>query len=190
MTEPEQPPPPHNRVPAPAELPVGTRAVVEVHCSPSRELAPLLEPLGVTVILTAPHSGNLILLATAGGRATLSFHTFERVMGVAVAPESLAVCTRAEVWFARNAPDIAAKLEPRGYHDACYLTRGCHYTGDVQAHEAAWAGGQVWLVNTLFSCLCTLHDRYSFAPRWRPPFVTQLEQVQVLRSVLYPACRK
>jgi uncharacterized protein (TIGR03032 family) len=175
MTEPAQPTPPKDREPlAPGQLPVGTRAVVDVHCSPSRTLGPLLEPLGVSVILTAPHSGNLIVLAAPDGRTNLTFHTFERVMGVAVAPDTLAVCTRSEVWFARNAPDIAAKLEPRGDYDACFLTRGCHFTGDVQGHEAAWAGGAVWLVNTLFSCLCTLHDRYSFAPRWRPPFVTQL----------------
>src|SRR5262249_46643486 len=32
----------------------------------------------------------------------------------------------------------------------------------------------LWLVNTRFSCLCTLHPDYSFVPRWRPPFVTAL----------------
>ena len=30
------------------------------------------------------------------------------------------------------------------------------------------------MVNTRFSCLCTLHPDYSFVPRWRPPFVTAL----------------
>jgi uncharacterized protein (TIGR03032 family) len=78
------------------------------------------------------------------------------------------------VWFARNAPDIAAKLEPRGRYDACFLTRANHFTGDIQGHEAAWVNGELWLVNTLFSCLCTLHECYSFAPRWRPPFITAL----------------
>jgi uncharacterized protein (TIGR03032 family) len=133
-----------------------------------------LERLGTSVVLTAPHSSNLIVLGASQGRLALSFHTFERAMGVAVSRDALAVCTLGEVWLVRNAPDIAAKLEPRGRYDACYLTRACHYTGDVQAHEAAWVGGEVWLVNTLFSCLCTPHERYSFAPRWRPPFVTRL----------------
>jgi uncharacterized protein (TIGR03032 family) len=155
-------------------LPQGTRAVVDVHCAPSPTLAPLLERLGTTLVLTAPHSGNLILLAAPGGKLALSFHTFERAMGVAVGRDILAVCTRSEVWFLPNVPDIAAKLEPRGRYDACYLTRGCHFTNDIQAHQAAWVGGELWLVNTLFSCLCTPHPRYSFAPRWRPPFVTRL----------------
>jgi len=32
---------------------------------------------------------------------------------------------------------------------------------------------ELWFVNTRFSCLCTRDVRYSFVPRWRPPFVTQ-----------------
>ena len=33
---------------------------------------------------------------------------------------------------------------------------------------------ELWVVNTLFSCLATLHPDYSFVPRWRPPFVSEL----------------
>jgi uncharacterized protein (TIGR03032 family) len=177
MTESGQPqstPEGSQPAPAPEQWPTGTRAVVDVHCSPTPTLGPLLERLGISLVVSAPHSGNLILLAAPQGKLAISFHTFERVMGIAARPDVLAVCTRSEVWFARNAPDIAAKLEPRGRFDACYLTRGCHFTNDIQGHEAAWVHGKICLVNTLFSCLCTLHDYYSFAPVWRPPFITRL----------------
>ena len=30
------------------------------------------------------------------------------------------------------------------------------------------------MVNTAFSCLCTLDGHHSFVPRWRPPFITEL----------------
>jgi uncharacterized protein (TIGR03032 family) len=130
--------------------------------------------LGISVIVSVPHAGYLIVVAAPQGKLAISCHTFERVMGVAVARDALAVCARTEVWFVRNAPDIAAKLEPRGHYDACYSTRASHFTGDIQSHEAAWVNGEVWLVNTLFSCLCTPHEGYNFAPRWRPPFITQL----------------
>jgi uncharacterized protein (TIGR03032 family) len=180
MTAPEKPPSPPDAPDSPAlqsaaeRLPHKARGVVDVRCSPSPELGPLLERLEASVVVTAPHSGNLIVVAAPQGKTVLSFHTFERAMGVAVTPDVLAVCTHTEVWFLRNAPDIAAKLEPRGRFDACYLTRACHFTGDVQGHEAVRVGGELCLVNTLFSCLCTLHPRYSFAPRWRPPFVSAL----------------
>jgi len=86
----------------------------------------------------------------------------------------MALGTRNQVWVLRNAPDIAARVEPAGKHDACYLPRSCHVTGDIGVHELAWAGDELWVVNTRFSCLCTLDPDYSFVPRWRPPFVTAL----------------
>src|SRR5690242_6978270 len=98
MTAPGQPPDPM----AGAERwPIGTRGVVDVHCTPSSTLAPLLERLGLAVIITAPHSGNLILVSAPEGKLAVSFHTFERVMGVAVRDDVLAVCTRSEVWLVR-----------------------------------------------------------------------------------------
>ena len=69
---------------------------------------------------------------------------------------------------------MAAQIEPRGRYDGCFLTRRVLATGNIHGHEMAWAGGELWVVNTLFSCLCTLHDEFSFVPRWRPPFVRQL----------------
>src|SRR5437868_4011707 len=47
-------------------------------------------------------------------------------------------------------------------------------TGDIRGHEMAWVGEELWIVNTHFSCLCTVHADYSFVPRWRPPFVTAM----------------
>ncbi len=82
--------------------------------------------------------------------------------------------TRKEVWFLRNAPDIAPRVEPAGQHDACYVPRSSHVTGDIGIHEIAWSGDELWMVSTRFSCLCTLDPDYSFVPRWRPPFITAL----------------
>jgi hypothetical protein len=37
-----------------------------------------------------------------------------------------------------------------------------------------WANEELWFINTRFSCLCTRDVRYSFVPRWRPPFVSAI----------------
>ena len=124
----------------------------------------LLTELRLSVLITTYQTGHLVVVAAGQGRLVLSFHQFERAMGIAVKPGTIAVCTRKEVWFARDAPDIAAKLEPRGHHDACFLARTAHFTDDIQAHEAGWVGGEFWVVNTLFSCLAAIHPAYSFAP--------------------------
>jgi uncharacterized protein (TIGR03032 family) len=146
----------------------------DIRCSHSEGLPELLTRLRLSVLLSTYQTGHLVVVAARQGRLVLTFHQFERATGIAVKQGTIALCTRKEVWFARSAPDIAAKLEPRRHHDACFLARTAHFTGDIQAHEAAWVGTELWVVNTLFSCLAALHPIYSFAPRWRPPFVSAL----------------
>jgi uncharacterized protein (TIGR03032 family) len=131
----------------------------------------LLTELRCSLLVSTYQTGHLVVITARQGRLVLTFHQFERAMGIAIKPGTIAVCTRKEVWFARNAPDIAARL---GDYDACYLARTSHFTDDIHAHEAAWIGNEFWVVNTLFSCLAALHPAYSFAPRWRPPFVSAL----------------
>ncbi len=146
----------------------------DIRCSHSDSLPDLLSRLHLSVLISTYQTGHLVVVAARRGRLMLAFHQFERAMGIAVKPGTLAVCTRKEVWFLRKAPDIATKLDPPGEYDACYLARTTHFTGDLQAHEAAWVEKEFWVVNTLFSCLAALHPTYSFAPRWRPPFISAL----------------
>jgi uncharacterized protein (TIGR03032 family) len=126
----------------------------------------------MSILISTYQTGHLVVVAARNGRLVLTFHQFDRAMGIAVKPGTIAVCSRKEVWFARSAPDVAAKLD--GGHDACFLARTSHFTDDIQAHEAAWVGRDFCVVNTLFSCLATLHPAYSFAPHWRPPFISEL----------------
>ena len=146
----------------------------DIRCSHSENLPALLTQLRLSLVISTYQTGHLVVVAARDERLVLTFHQFERAMGIAVKPGALAVCTRQEVWFVPEAPDIAAKLEPRGVYDACFLARTAHFTDDIQAHESAWVDGEFWVVNTLFSCLAALDPRYSFAPRWRPPFVSAL----------------
>jgi uncharacterized protein (TIGR03032 family) len=95
-------------------------------------------------------------------------------MGLAYRSGRLAVGTLAEVWDFRNVPEVAARLEPAGHHDACFVPRSVRCTGDILVHEMAWADPELWVVNTRFSSLCTLDQAGSFVPRWQPPFVTAL----------------
>jgi uncharacterized protein (TIGR03032 family) len=152
----------------------GVRPTREVRHEYTHSLPPLLSQLGVSLLVSTYQAGKVIAVGVADGALTLSYHNFERAMGLAVKPDALAVAARAQVWLLHAAPDLAPRVDPAGRHDACFLTRFSHFVGEVQAHELAWAGDELWLVNTAFSCLCTLDGRHSFVPRWRPPFLTAL----------------
>jgi uncharacterized protein (TIGR03032 family) len=72
-------------------------------------------------------------------------------------------------------PAVAPKVEPEGKHDACYLPREIHVTGDIDIHEMAYdRSGELWVVNTKFCTLSTLDPEHSFNPVWRPNFVSAL----------------
>jgi uncharacterized protein (TIGR03032 family) len=95
-------------------------------------------------------------------------------MGIAVRAGKLAVGARAAIWFMDDDPTIARQLEPAGTHEACFLAKSAWFTGEIQGHELAWLGDELWVVNTAFSCLCTLDHRHSFVPRWKPKFISSL----------------
>src|SRR4051812_19428562 len=146
-------------------------AAVEFRYTQTDGFVELLHRLGASLLVSTYQANKLLALRAGGGVSTL-VRTFDKPMGLAAAGGRLALGMRTEVWFFRNAPDIAPRVEPAGLHDACFVPRSAHVTGDIAVHELAWAGEELWVVNTRFSCLCTLHPDYSFVPRWRPPFVT------------------
>jgi uncharacterized protein (TIGR03032 family) len=147
---------------------------VAFHYTQSESFVALLHELGVSLLVSTYQANKLLAVRASGLGLSTLVCTFDRPMGLAVDPRRLAIGTRKEVWFLRNAPDIAPRIEPAGQHDACFLPRSSHVTGDIGIHEMAWAGDELWIVNTRFSCLCTLSPEYSFIPRWRPAFVTAL----------------
>ena len=140
----------------------------------SRHFLPLLSQLGASLAVSTYQAGKVVLIGCDRDQLKLSFHHFQRAMGLAVKPDCIAVGTRNLVWFLRNAPEIAPQLDPAGCHRGCFLARKSYVTGEIQSHEMAWVGDDLWVVNTLFSCLCTVHESFSFIPRWRPPFISAL----------------
>jgi uncharacterized protein (TIGR03032 family) len=160
--------------PAAASASASASATVEFRYAQTDSFTSLLQQLGISLLVSTYQANKLLVVrAVQGGLSTL-VRAFDRPMGLAVDGRRLAVGTRNQIWQLRNVPEIAGHIAPAGQHDACYLPRSCHVTGNIAIHEMAWAGSELWIVNTRFSCLCTLHPEYSFVPRWRPPFITAL----------------
>jgi uncharacterized protein (TIGR03032 family) len=98
--------------------------------------------------------------------------TFNRCMGLWGDGQTLWMTSLFQLWRFENV------LEPGQTHDGfdrLFVPRVGYTTGDLDIHDLAVDGqGRVVFVNTLFSCLATVSDRYSFEPLWRPPFITRL----------------
>jgi uncharacterized protein (TIGR03032 family) len=137
----------------------------------SKTLPALLHQLGISLVVSTYQAGKVVVLRADGDRLNTHFRLLPKPMGLAVdGTERLAIGTRNRIWLLQNVPAIAPKAEPNGKHDACFLPRQIHVTGNIDVHEMAWGNDGLWFVNTRFSCLCTLDSGYSFVPRWRPSF--------------------
>jgi uncharacterized protein (TIGR03032 family) len=167
--------------------------------SPGAELPPLqsiftqsipqlLASLHSTVVVTTYQAGRLVLLrADSTGALNSHFRAFTKPMGFAAERGRVALGTAAEIWEFHEIPGVAGKLSAgmpgeSEAHDAAFLPRCVHFTGDIQIHEMAWVPAAahapgpstLWFINTRFSCLATRSGIYSFVPRWKPPFITAI----------------
>src|SRR5262245_38228168 len=146
----------------------------------------LLRQLCASLLVTTYQAGKLVMVRNEGDHLNTHYRSFPSPMGLALADRGakLAIGTSLQVWEFHDNRDVARRLEPAGRHDACFLPRCSHVTGNVLIHEMAYCNpsplapggeGELWFANTRFSCLCTLDRSASFTPRWRPPFVSELE---------------
>lgn len=155
----------------------------------------LLAQIGASVLVTTYQAGKLVVLRSDAGVLNTHFRNLVKPMGLALDGGRLAVGCNVDVWEFHNVPAVCAKLDAsddypssEARHDACYLPRRSHCTGDIQIHEMAFAKKEVGsgeeetvvgakelvFVNTAFSCLAVRSDENSFEPVWRPPFIKGL----------------
>lgn len=130
-------------------------------------------------LLVSTYDANSVFLLRANERGVnVHFVRFSRAMGIAATRARLAVGSANRVHEFYNMPvmipELPAPSLQDAVYDACYAARGEYVTGDIQIHEMAFAGNELWFVNTRFSCLCTLSHKHSFEPRWRPPWIRAL----------------
>ncbi len=144
-----------------------------VEVTSSRHFAGFLAEQRISLAFTTYQVGKLFFLGRGGdGQLTVFERTFNRCMGLWGNGQTLWMSSLYQLWRFENV------LRPGQLHNGCdclYVPRVGYTTGDLDIHDVAVeAGGRVVFVNTRFGCLATLHERNSFAPLWRPPFLSKL----------------
>lgn len=146
----------------------------EVRFEYSPPLPSILTHIHASVLITTYQAGKLLVLGAHEGKLKISFLDYDQPMGVAVRSDRIALGTRRQMHFLVPAHETLGPPSPTRMNDGCFVPRSSFYTGSIHGHDLAWGNEGLWVVNTLFSCLATLHEGYSFVPQWRPKFVSQL----------------
>ena len=140
---------------------------------PSRQFTSWLAEQRVSLAFTTYQTGKLFLVGLqADGRLSLFERTFNRCLGLWGDGQTLWMSSLYQLWRLEN---VLPAGELSNDFDRLYVPRVGYVTGDLDIHDVAVdADGRVVFVNTLFGCLATVNDRYSFVPLWRPPFLSKL----------------
>lgn len=89
-----------------------------------------------------------------------------------LSPEQLAKQKKAQQAFKEYQEKLNSPVDERV--DACFISRSVHYSGMINIHDIDWGDEGLWAVNSSFSCLCTIEPDFSFVPRWKPFFISEL----------------
>jgi uncharacterized protein (TIGR03032 family) len=147
-----------------------------VACSTTPGFLTWLAQAAGSVAVSTYQAGKVAMIGWDGRQATLLMRQFDKPLGLAASENRLALATRHDVVVLANAPLLAGDFfqEQPGRYDALYLPRATYHTGDLNTHDVAIVGDEMWLAATRFSCLAKLSYDFSFLPVWKPPFVTDL----------------
>ena len=123
--------------------------------------------------LTTYQAGKLLLI---GRKSNESFSLFQRnlgrCMGLWADESSLYLSSLYQIFRFENA--LETQQQHDGY-DCLYLPQMSYITGGLDIHDLTVdSTGKLIFVSTLFSCLATVSEKYSFIPLWQPPFISRL----------------
>ena len=158
---------------APRHSPHQTNSPPSLELTSSRGFPEWLAETETSLAFSTYQAGKLMFLGRKPDGALSVFErTFERCLGLWGDGQTLWMSSRFQIWRFENMLQPGQTAD--GY-DRLYVPRAGYTTGDLDAHDVAVdAQGRVLFVNTLFGCLATLSERFSFEPLWKPPFLSRL----------------
>lgn len=141
----------------------------------SGNISEILRGLNISLVATSYQSQKLFFIRASGGALDVNYKTFRRPMGLAVSEEQITLGTFQDVLRFKRNDSVIEKLPDNSKVDACFTPNVSHTTGMINIHDIAYGTEGLWVTNSSFSCLATIEPDYSFVPRWKPPFISDLK---------------
>lgn len=143
--------------------------------SMSPGLASFLGSQRIALAISSYQSGKFYLLGqNVDGGLMVHERLFRKAMGLCVVgKDTILLATLFQILKFRNVLDPGQQIN--NVFDACYVPREIFVTGELDAHDVGMlTDGRIVFVNTLYNCLATTSERHSFAPLWKPPFISKI----------------
>lgn len=149
---------------------------VQIACTAAPAFSAWLAESGGSVLVSTYQAHRLAAIGWDGRQTSLLMRQFDKPLGLALEAGRLAIAERQAITLLADAPQLAPSYreDQPGRYDALYLPRVTYHTGELHAHDLAFQGEELLLVNTRYSCLARLSADYNFEPVWQPSFISEL----------------
>ena len=139
----------------------------------SRGLGDWLATHRVSLAVSTYQAGKLLLVGTKPDASLAVFErTFNRCMGVWTDSQTMWISTRYQLWRLEN---MLSGADAEGEFDRLFVPQVGYTTGDIDIHDIGVDDqAEPLFISTLFNCIATTSATRSFAPRWKPPFISRL----------------
>jgi uncharacterized protein (TIGR03032 family) len=140
----------------------------------SRGFAAWLKHHNASLAVTTYQVGKLFFFGVRpNGELWVFNRNIGRCLGLAVTSNELWVTGDIQIFKFVNA--LEEKQKSKEGHDALFVPQVSYYTADLDAHDLVVTSDNTPIfVNTLFNCLATVSTSHSFAPLWKPRFISRL----------------
>ncbi len=145
-------------------------------CTFSSNFPELLHQLNITLAISTYQAGKVVFISATEDEGLIQLpRNFQKAMGMAVRPDKMAIAVRDEVIVLTNSPELARTYPTKPHtYDGLFIPMATYYTGHLDLHDLEWTTSGLLTVNTRFSCLALVDERYSFTPVWKPGFISQI----------------
>ncbi|MBE9129181.1 MULTISPECIES: TIGR03032 family protein [unclassified Coleofasciculus] len=139
----------------------------------SRQFNSWLAEQNLSLAFTTYQAGKVFFIGLQPtGQLSIFERTFERSMGLCVKGSTLYLSSLYQLWRFENVLELG---QVHNGYDCLFVPQVGYITGDLDVHDVAVDDShKVIFVNTLFGCLATVSEQYSFIPLWQPPFISKL----------------
>jgi uncharacterized protein (TIGR03032 family) len=135
----------------------------------------ILKGLNISLAATSYQSQALFFIRSDGETIDTNIKHFRRPMGLAVTKDQVTLGIFKEILKFNRNDAVIRDFGDKDKIDACFTPSASHTTGMINIHDIAYGSKGLWVVNSAFSCLATIEPDYSFIPRWKPPFISELK---------------
>ena len=142
----------------------------------SRHFPSWLAGLNAAISFSTYQAGKLFFLGIKpDGKLSVFERTLARCMGLGVSGDGRSMLVATEYQILRFDNVMPPGSVQENGIDASFTPHQSWITGDIDVHDIGFgADGRPVFANTLFNCIATVSDGYSFKPVWQPSFISKM----------------